>query len=427
MIGSNCWGYLQPILSEKAYEYSIPLPGSYGREALIRPYLDSCRCRKTKTSTPRCQNCTSVRSLATYIPRKDLLCFSNADASNILKLDISGNNSMQIVHLNQILSPNTKDPVETVVVHHGDEISLHYEGLGNVSLMGNAVSDSDSGISQSLVRFRVVRVEPANDANQTFDGKGKHHDSTATADEERKTIRNRGIGYDEECKQNVRDHVESITILDNSSEYLNNDTVTDKGQKTNTNSDIKSIPQNSDSQDEVETPTQVESAPLTMPHFHAESFRSFGSNDNEHESQNQIEQNVTYSQTTPQKSNINTKRKYEEYEKINTATISDFETKVASEKHSQISLPISSLSYNQLHQLHQESYDETMESSVRNAVLSLTLALTSNASSWDSSFLKACNDKDGKKEESLQQKWMPRLLHRTQLTIQQHKDVNVHK
>lgn len=408
---SNCWGHLQPILPYDADEYSIPLPGSYGREALIRPSLDTCQCRKPKLKIPRCQNCNSVRSLATYIPRKDLLCFSYADANDILKLNISGNNSMQIVHLNQA-STKKKDPTESLVVHHEDEISLHYEGLGN------AVTDSGSGTSQSLVRFRVVRVGSINDTNQAFE----------TTVPDKGGI---GIDNDEQCKQNVGDHVESIAMLNNSREYINDDTVTDKGQINN--ADIKSTPQNSDSQDEVETPTEIESAPLTMPYFNAESFRSFGSNDNEHESQNQIEHCVTYSQTTPQKSNITKKRKYEENEirhsslaKVNTTITSDFETEVAS-KHSQISVPISSLSYNQLHQLHQQSNEATMESSVRNAALSLTFALTSNASSWDSSFLNACNNKDGKKEVSSQQKWMPRLLHGTLLTIQQCKNVNIHK
>jgi len=69
------------------------------------------------------------------------------------------------------------------------------------------------------------------------------------------------------------------------------------------------------------------------------------------------------------------------------------------------STPISSLSYDQLVRLQedtnpssnnnstitQQPSSKPASSSLRHAVLSLTLALTSNASSWDSNFIKGCN------------------------------------
>jgi hypothetical protein len=150
------WGYLQPLLHiETSDDYSLPLPGSYGREDLIRPHLDSCPCRKRsvdKDKSPkktRCGNCNSVKSLAKFIPRKDMLHFSVCGSGNGLKLEILGNNSTEIVHLNCKSQPTDC----SLVLHHHDEISLYWEELGI------ATTDSENNNAKYLIRFRVIRGE----------------------------------------------------------------------------------------------------------------------------------------------------------------------------------------------------------------------------------------------------------------------------
>ena len=97
----------------------------------------------------------------------------------------------------------------------------------------------------------------------------------------------------------------------------------------------------------------------------------------------------------------------------------------------QTSVPMTSLSHNQLVELHKEErkqtkHDSTDNPTVRQTVLSLTIALTSNASAYDSSFLRDCNAEDNAKgsnddEDTAReagQKWMPRLLQGTQIKLQ---------
>mmetsp|Transcript_16999 Transcript_16999/g.30758 ORF Transcript_16999/g.30758 Transcript_16999/m.30758 type:complete len:183 (+) Transcript_16999:274-822(+) len=126
------------------------------------------------------------------------------------------------------------------------------------------------------------------------------------------------------------------------------------------------------------------------------------------------------------------------------------------------SAPISSLSYDQLVRLHEDTNPSSnnnstvmqqpasSSSSLRHAVLSLTLALTSNASSWDSNFIKDCNTVAAAVVEhpnhvnimtgvnklehddlviippmtrhTAKQRWMPRLLRGTRVMLQKEED-----
>jgi hypothetical protein len=188
------------------------------------------------------------------------------------------------------------------------------------------------------------------------------------------------------------------------------------------------------SKNEAESPTQVESAPLTLPmHFYPSESFSYDSSQNsssltQHKSTIKSERDVTSSQTTPQKSNISMKRKFQDSKGdepligAKSSVQSDFEKEATSPRCSEFTIPISSLSYNQLQHLHQETNDinNQEQSSVRNAVLSLTLALTSHASAWDSSFLIACNEKVANQKNPVRQggKWIPRLLEGTEIAVQ---------
>jgi hypothetical protein len=158
-----------------------------------------------------------------------------------------------------------------------------------------------------------------------------------------------------------------------------------------------------------------------MPmHFLEATSDSF---DNNQHSQSHTDNGIKSSQTTPQRGNTSSKRKHVNIN--NEATITAFE-KVSTIERSQVSVPISSLTYERLRQLHEESSDINIvqHRSVRNAVLSLTLALTSDASAWDSSFINACNEKESTKEElgsGKFSKWMPRLLQGTDIILRKEK------
>lgn len=400
----SSWGHLQPLLLHGETDgYLLPIPGSYGREALIRPYLDSCPCRRRSgrendaLKISRCANCKSVRSLAPFIPRNDLLRFSFADDmnSNRVLLEVSGNNSMQIVHLNrQGVSPSTSNQDSCVVIHHGDEISLHWE------VLGLATSDDGDSNEQPLVRFRVVRIQPNPN------------------------------GVSQNVEKEKRQKFQSLDNHNNI-EIESDNRVTSDIDELNVsmchNESISQVVMADDDRHE-ESPTQGESAPLTMPlHFNDVSSRSCSyESKNIHDfdptSEWQEEREVTSSQTTPQKCNTSVKRKFED--KNNRSLHSEYRIETEETQQTpQISVPIASLSYNELQRLKQESNDTSSKqhSLVRNAILSLTLALTSNASAWDSSFLDACKNEDSKKEVRLEQteKWIPRLLQKTRIQMRE--------
>jgi hypothetical protein len=80
------------------------------------------------------------------------------------------------------------------------------------------------------------------------------------------------------------------------------------------------------------------------------------------------------------------------------------------------SVSISSLSYDQLFQLHKEAtklgFTEKTSPSLRRIILSLTLKLTSNASSYESNFMNDCHA-EANFLPPKQERWIPRLLRGT--------------
>ena len=408
---AQLWGYLQPVFYQEGIEcFSLPLPGSYGREALIRPYLDSCPCRKTTKAQkkPRCDNCKSVKSLATFVPRK-LLHFSCDNNGNRLILEISGNNSMEIVHLHRKeTTPANNDQLSDVPIemYNEDEIALQYDDMGI------------SGAAQSLVRFHVIKNE------STVVGVASEAEETAKcADVNGEQAQAIIIDRDRPEMGTLKDE----HVPDDSSHKIKDDKAADKtiDVEVKTQTPLDSTAKDQSSESEEETPTRTESAPLTMPINFLEAtsnpyeLSQNSKPDAEQHSQSQMNMDVMSSQTTPQKSNVTLKRKLqddhndESHCNTRTAITTDFDK----ESTDPISVQISSLTYNQIQQLHTES--NVIQPSVRNAVLSLTLALTSNASAWDSVFLHACNEKEAKKEELAKttEKWMPRLLQGTGIVM----------
>jgi len=181
---------------------------------------------------------------------------------------------------------------------------------------------------------------------------------------------------------------------------------------------------------------ESESAPLTLPsQFLASYSKSFDSTEKSHPHSPKIlgdDVEQKYS-GTPQKSNHSSKRTIEN---IKATTQAKDTTKTPKKSNvtnagSESSFPMNSLSYDQLVQLHKDSVPSTSvdQPSLRHTVLSLTLALTSNASSYDSNFLRDCNletDGHNKTNERISQQhtrqhWVPRLLQGTQILENQTK------
>ncbi|KAL3782554.1 hypothetical protein ACHAWO_000754 [Cyclotella atomus] len=343
-------------------------------------------------------------------------------------LEISGNNSMQLVHLHRKSKDLSMNGL--VHVHDEDEISLHCEGF-----------DADVSMVQSLVRFRVLKIDLTT-IESTPVGHDGGSDCVIDPDESiqcqtpndcsQKCSNSDALDVKQRHCATIKDRSEIPAAEAVCDLELKNSNESDQASDGVTSPTLTAVTKNHGSQSEEESPTQIESAPLTMPmHFlEATTSNSYQlpqktmlAYDNQ-QSQSHIDSGVTSSQTTPQRGNTSSKRKHQDIDyEVRTNITSDFEKEAPKSECSQVSVPMSSLTYDQLRQLHEKSSGINTEqhASVRNAVLSLTLALTSNASAWDSSFINAYNEKESMKEESSRKhkRWMPRLLHGTDIILHQ--------
>ena len=211
----------------------------------------------------------------------------------------------------------------------------------------------------------------------------------------------------------------------------------------------------SSSKDEYES-----SAPLTMPDgFAAMSYSKSYSYDSLDKSSSQHPENTERNNTpsTPQENGNESSSKKRTYndmrstdQKKEVVTKTPKKSNVTSVDNSgSPSALVSSLPHEELVQLHkqtilQQQRNASNNPSLRHTVLSLTLALTSNASAYDSNFIKECNDaateatngngaggmRDSDTTEAFlqsakhsgikqQQQWMPRLLLGTKITLLQ--------
>ncbi len=170
------------------------------------------------------------------------------------------------------------------------------------------------------------------------------------------------------------------------------------------------------------------SAPLTLPsqflatyYSNSSSFDSVGTSPSiAHASPGGADVAGCAGPTTPRKRDPTGKRPHcNDAESIKAADNTPKKSNITIEEKIYKSVSMSSLSYDQLVQLHKEAttpniIDETSPS-LRRTVLSLTLALTSNVSLYNSYFL---NDYNAEADEMLPIKgrqWMPRLLQGTQI------------
>eukprot|EP00986_Skeletonema_menzelii_P007170 scaffold2782_cov145-Skeletonema_menzelii.AAC.7 len=449
------FGHLIPLgskqndaLPQKNSTYQIlSLPGSFGRAELLEPYAkkkcSNCRhiekeIEKEKNSAAvigLCQFCQSIQSVAKFIPRKDFLNFSYRGGSKEqqhrqLVLTVA-RNTAKLVRVsserpnysnNKGSEKNTEDGVVRMVVNDGDLLSICW------------YQASDGGTSSKelkpLIQFRVFKRLEISDSISIKD------DDVAVQKNpiEQASILGGDLHVSSGCSN--ESHL-------NTNHTHNKDQV---GLINTRNEGAKSYNCNkNESQESSEEEEEEESAPLSLPSkFLASSSKSYSfdsqllsaspskvalhaatescSTSQKRKTPPQMGDATSSSFTTtktPKKSNVQTPNR------VGRARATDKET-----------APLSSISYDELLQLRDQS-----TTSLRKNVLSLALALSSNASAYDSNFMKEVQDfrtpakarknqtgregaskmngdsKNGAGAKANPKQWIPRLLQGTKIIL----------
>ena len=474
----------------------LKIPGTFGREELLRPFhccikkKSPISAKKKKKKEP-CRVCKSIQDIAKFIPRKDFWCLSydeTTDGGSIgssrLKLIVSGKNVAQLVSISSsngvVRELDKKLDEQTIHVYDGDIISLLWYKQKGSSGKVDAIKVSSK--LETLVQFRLTKVKDEEDDTMNVADKEESLSDNKVQvsilvknSQERAAIENNGISNmmnntkisaaesrddrdsvkidqnknnDDESMQSANDDDLLYTQEDQVKQEDLHEVVDNDSKKSGVFQDSRKPPVNnvsaaaippcigsikSSSKDEYES-----SAPLTLPYeFLASGGESKSySFDSMDKSPTKLAKDKN-DPSTPQKSNISGKRRYEDI--IST----DQDTKVvsktpkksnvtATDNGSPITL-LSSLTHNEMVKLHEQSAPQTIETkpSLRHTVLSLTLALTSNASAYDSNFLRGCNaettpNSDGQRRnderQDVKKKWMPRFLQGTKIKLKGKKE-----
>jgi hypothetical protein len=175
---------------------SLKLPGRFGREELLRPFSKACpTCgggRRGKRRRRRnvdvvvssrgdddddggrpmlCAICTSIRSLAKFIPRREFWCFSYPEGGNDddgrrrrVKLDISGKDAFRLVRVRPSTGGGGVPPIDDA--HEKDPRSLELSDGDVLSLLwhrekrerGDCEMNFSSSALEPLVQFRLASI-----------------------------------------------------------------------------------------------------------------------------------------------------------------------------------------------------------------------------------------------------------------------------
>jgi len=474
------------------------VPGTFGREELLRPFHCCINKKKSPISAKKkkkkepCHVCKSIQDIAKFIPRKDFWCFSYDEpadngsiigsSSSRMKLIVSGKNVAQLVSISSssglVRDLDKKLDEQTIHVYDGDILSLLWYNKQSSSSEADAVKASSK--LETLVQFRLTKVEDEEDDTMNVAAKEESLSDNKVQvsilvnnSQERAAIENNGISNmmsdTKITAAESRDDHDSAKIdqvKDDDDESMQSDTHDllytqedqmkqedmheddDDSKKSGLSSHVSQKPivnnvstaavppcigsVKSSSKDEYDS-----SAPLTLPY----EFLASGGESKSY-SFDSMDKSPTKlpidkkDPSTPQKSNISGKRRYEDI------TSADQDTKVASKTpkksnvtatdNSSLSTLLSSLTHNEMVKLHEQSAPQTNDNkpSLRHTVLSLTLALTSNASAYDSNFLRYCNvekttpngDRQRNERQDAKQRWMPRFLQGTKIKLQGKKE-----
>ena len=453
-----------------------------------------------------CQQCRSIKSMAKFIPRTNFLHFAYVDdcsedancylneggkrkrkwstSNDRVILTISGLNASRLVHITSTTlsgskrsSSSSSSPV--VEINEGDIISLLWyrneqnsddrcatsggEGGGEDGKSTMNENPSSSTVLEPLIQYRLVR---SND-NDTNDETDAHHPLLGEAQESEevpmRTTREDGVVRSAmSCTRcNDADNTAVIQHRERLVEevdrgQLRNDKVEDvrKGSCNTEHDSVVSIHENDDNDTDEE---EDESAPLTLPsRFLASYSNSFSFDSIEKSSPSQSSANATVAVeidatcisltggTMLTEGVCARERTSEDM----TSTVPNGGTTETPKKtnvsalRERMSVPITSLSYDQLVQLHEEmthpifSVKPSSSLSIRHTVLSLALALTSNVSPYQLNLLKknkmdaieSANTNSGARvtadmQQVLPQHWMPRLLSGTRIRLEKNNDM----
>jgi hypothetical protein len=448
------FGHLIPLASGDNDTLQLPnskllsLPGAFGRAELLEPYAKKkcsyCRQMKKEKDTKKkpasavielCRVCQSIQSLAKFISRKDFLTFAyhggSKQQNRPLVLTVSARNTAQLVRVsspslnyNKVIEQKIEDGMVSMVVNDGDIISICWYETG--------VDSASHKELKPLIQFRVVKcLEAANSVSSK--------DVAVQKSTEEESVRGGDLKVGSDFMReshlytNTHDKDEESSMI----YYPNNDSSKNKEAIGSDDCDENGS-QESSSEEE-------ESAPLSLPSkFLASSSKSFSFDSQLHSASPpkdllhaaadncaSLQKRKTPPQTgdaasssftttkTPKKSNVKSPYHRGNYEAADKETI-----------------PLSSLTYDELLLLREQS--NTSTTSLRHNVLSLALALTSNASAYDSNFLKEIKDfqtpakkqagnegsvsksigsTNGEGAEANTRRWMPRLLQGTEIVM----------
>lgn len=385
-----------------------------------------------------CHFCLSIQSVAKFIPRKEFLNFmydggSTEQQHRQLVLTVLARNTAKLVRVTSSTRPNNDNNDEVgeektddgmrIVVNDGDVVSICWYQTGN--------SSTSSKDLEPLIQFRVVKCVEAADSILTDDGNAavqeKHTEKTSILEGESKT--------DSVFSTESRPNTNSVNDK-KEADFVSMRNEEDRGDKNNEN----------DSQESQESSEEEESAPLSLPSkFLASTSKSY-SFDSQLLSASPSKailhaatDTIAYSQKrkTPPQMGDETNSSFTTSKTPKKSNVQEASHGGSDRAANTDTAALSSLSYDQLVQIRAQS----TTTSLRHNVLSLALALGSNASAYDSNFLKEIQDfrtpakvrqnhagdeGSGKmRSDSMKsapakvetRQWMPRLLQGTEIIL----------
>lgn len=441
-----------PLPNSNSSTQLMTLPGTFGRTELLQPYakMKCPHCRRIKKENEKrqsdaaaidlCRVCQSIQSMAKFLPRKDFLNFGyqNNDGDGKprreLLMTVSGRNAADLVQLSsmhqnvrKVSKQRNQDGTVTMIVNDGDIISICWYQRGS-----DITSFKDP---KPLIQFRVMKCV------ETVGATGvKANIDELTMQKKIATVDEYSVEADTEITK--RSQHDSNTNISNEVIFRPSEHATNF--RYNNKEGIKSGQESGQEEEE-------ESAPLSLPSkFLASSSKSFSFDSQIH------------STTSPPKSifqstsddNCTSSQKRKTPPQTGDATSSSFSTSKTPKKSNinrsndeptKETVALSSLSYDQLLQIRDQS-----SKPLRKHVLSLALALTSNASAYDSNFIREIQDfqtpgktgrksndnnnhnqvdivgsgsksesnKDSESAGANTEKWIPRLLQGTQVRLE---------
>jgi hypothetical protein len=406
----------------------LKIPGSYGRFDLLKPYIKVCPtcsrgCRRNNnlalkricgpSSTPiLCNICSSIQSMAKFIPRKEFWNFSyinintttpppilideqslanktSTTTTATVQLDIMGKEAMKLVRIissSTIENPSTverrindDDNVQCVKLNEGDIVSLLWctDSGQNDKADEEELVDYSSSNLEPLIQFQLVRINSDSSSSTTtttdVPRMGNVVVAAAVAAAAAATARRDSFNDDDNSRTKDGAVIDKVSERDIPVEFSDN-----IHRDSNTNEHMYTTDQIEPIKNEIDDDTfchgtslesNTSSAPLSLPSRFVAEYNSlsysFDSTTHQQQSPSSIQTRHTSLMkvdSSPQKSYVSTTTTSRKRTVINfnddvdrTPKKSNITTSPNNNSNQYESIPISSLSYNQLVQLQQET------------------------------------------------------------------------